>query len=84
MRNSSSLDWLRFMHTPNDYRVSRNSPFIIKSIQFCVHLSLGICSPLGKFLYTRIFSTFFGHPVQLVYCMQNESPGMSFMRDLLS
>ena len=29
MRNSSSLDWLRFMHTPNDYRVSQytsNSP----------------------------------------------------------
>ena len=25
MRNSSSLDWLRFMHTPNDYRVSPNS-----------------------------------------------------------
>ena len=25
MRNSSSLDWLRFMHTPNDYRVS---PFL--------------------------------------------------------
>ena len=24
MRNSSSLDWLRFMHTPNDYRVSRD------------------------------------------------------------
>ena len=24
MRNSSSLDWLRFMHTPNDYRVSRH------------------------------------------------------------
>ena len=24
MRNSSSLDWLRFMHTPNDYRVSLN------------------------------------------------------------
>ena len=24
MRNSSSLDWLRFMHTPNDYRVSQN------------------------------------------------------------
>ena len=23
MRNSSSLDWLRFMHTPNDYRVSQ-------------------------------------------------------------
>ena len=22
MRNSSSLDWLRFMHTPNDYPVS--------------------------------------------------------------
>ena len=27
MRNSSSLDWLRFMHTPNDYRVS---PFMGK------------------------------------------------------
>ena len=26
MRNSSSLDWLRFMHTPNDYRVSRFFP----------------------------------------------------------
>ena len=26
MRNSSSLDWLRFMHTPNDYRVS---PFLL-------------------------------------------------------
>ena len=26
MRNSSSLDWLRFMHTPNDYRVSRYVP----------------------------------------------------------
>ena len=25
-----------------------------------------------------------GHPVQLVYCMQNESFGMSFMRELLS
>ena len=24
MRNSSSLDWLRFMHTPNDYRVSHS------------------------------------------------------------
>lgn len=27
MRNSSSLDWLRFMHTPNDYRVSRLKPW---------------------------------------------------------
>ena len=26
MRNSSSLDWLRFMHTPNDYRVS---PYVL-------------------------------------------------------
>ena len=25
MRNSSSLDWLRFMHTPNDYRVSHKT-----------------------------------------------------------
>ena len=28
MRNSSSLDWLRFMHTPNDYRVSPGSTSI--------------------------------------------------------
>jgi hypothetical protein len=28
MRNSSSLDWLRFMHTPNDYRVSPNPSFV--------------------------------------------------------
>ena len=28
MRNSSSLDWLRFMHTPNDYRVSPVYPAI--------------------------------------------------------
>ena len=27
MRNSSSLDWLRFMHTPNDYRVSPKECF---------------------------------------------------------
>ena len=27
MRNSSSLDWLRFMHTPNDYRVSREKAY---------------------------------------------------------
>ena len=27
MRNSSSLDWLRFMHTPNDYRVSHHSHY---------------------------------------------------------
>ena len=27
MRNSSSLDWLRFMHTPNDYRVSHRISF---------------------------------------------------------
>ena len=28
MRNSSSLDWLRFMHTPNDYRVSLPDPYL--------------------------------------------------------
>ena len=27
MRNSSSLDWLRFMHTPNDYRVSHKESY---------------------------------------------------------
>lgn len=30
MRNSSSLDWLRFMHTPNDYRVSPVSVVIFR------------------------------------------------------
>ena len=35
MRNSSSLDWLRFMHTPNDYRVSRDTVcFLITSHNF--------------------------------------------------
>lgn len=29
MRNSSSLDWLRFMHTPNDYRVSHNGGSVV-------------------------------------------------------
>ena len=29
MRNSSSLDWLRFMHTPNDYRVSRDNLWLV-------------------------------------------------------
>ena len=61
-----------------------NSPFIMKSIQFCVHLSFGICAPLGRFLCKRMFSLTLGHPVQLVYCMQNKSFGMSFMRELLS
>ena len=32
MRNSSSLDWLRFMHTPNDYRVSHAIFYILKPI----------------------------------------------------
>ena len=31
MRNSSSLDWLRFMHTPNDYRVSRYDKRVTRS-----------------------------------------------------
>ena len=30
MRNSSSLDWLRFMHTPNDYRVSQDTTTAMK------------------------------------------------------
>ena len=32
MRNSSSLDWLRFMHTPNDYRVSQDSVMLRKTL----------------------------------------------------
>lgn len=35
MRNSSSLDWLRFMHTPNDYRVS---PY--KSFEVSINLTI--------------------------------------------
>ena len=61
-----------------------NSPLSMKSIQFCVHLSLGMCSPLGKFLYTRVFSVALGHPVQFLYCIQNESSGISLIRELLS
>ena len=43
MRNSSSLDWLRFMHTPNDYRVSRflskpTQHFLFKPIQQLVFI----------------------------------------------
>ena len=33
MRNSSSLDWLRFMHTPNDYRVSLKNTFVINPVE---------------------------------------------------
>jgi len=36
-----------------------------------------MCSPLGKFLYTRVFSVALGHPVQFLYCIQNESSGIS-------
>ena len=34
MRNSSSLDWLRFMHTPNDYRVSPENGISLKINSF--------------------------------------------------
>ena len=46
MRNSSSLDWLRFMHTPNDYRVSldfANSVAFFKALKKAInthHISL--------------------------------------------
>ena len=52
MRNSSSLDWLRFMHTPNDYRVSRHlyiyvylSVLSIKQIgdMFCLLTNMFLC-----------------------------------------
>ena len=39
MRNSSSLDWLRFMHTPNDYRVSHD---------------LAVCFIDGEFTVKRV------------------------------
>ena len=52
MRNSSSLDWLRFMHTPNDYRVSQYNSnqsvmfsHILKAlIKFLLFLELPIFS----------------------------------------
>ena len=34
MRNSSSLDWLRFMHTPNDYRVSQRTRGIFPRMRY--------------------------------------------------
>ena len=34
MRNSSSLDWLRFMHIPNDYRVSPSNRNILPFFVF--------------------------------------------------
>ena len=41
MRNSSSLDWLRFMHTPNDYRVSldfANSVAFFKAFEKAINM----------------------------------------------
>ena len=34
MRNSSSLDWLRFMHTPNDYRVSQKAFMALDKLKY--------------------------------------------------
>ena len=42
MRNSSSLDWLRFMHTPNDYRVSRERYVIMQQTKKIVSKLLGM------------------------------------------
>ena len=54
MRNSSSLDWLRFMHTPNDYRVSLNniSFFFLLITSSFYFFFLYLCS------ITRFYSTF--------------------------
>ena len=46
MRNSSSLDWLRFMHTPNDYRVSLFSKEKCK-FNANIHLELLSCYPIN-------------------------------------
>ena len=48
MRNSSSLDWLRFMHTPNDYRVSRfqTEPLFLIIIQVLIYKKRGNLSYL--------------------------------------
>lgn len=50
MRNSSSLDWLRFMHTPNDYRVSRYKEVFSKEkckFNANIHLELLSCYPIN-------------------------------------
>ena len=39
MRNSSSLDWLRFMHTPNDYRVSRFFIFMVGGLRIKIRVT---------------------------------------------
>ena len=41
MRNSSSLDWLRFMHTPNDYRVSPYHSFPQETAMYNMRHILG-------------------------------------------
>lgn len=44
MRNSSSLDWLRFMHTPNDYRVSHN-----KGYKYLISFTCSSLQKTGKY-----------------------------------
>ena len=50
MRNSSSLDWLRFMHTPNDYRVSRHKTRmnIMRTILLILLLSVAAISSFAQ------------------------------------
>lgn len=57
MRNSSSLDWLRFMHTPNDYRVSpikKMSSTITKF--FASFLAYGVANKKKRFSAIGRFS----------------------------
>lgn len=52
MRNSSSLDWLRFMHTPNDYRVSPlrtcSADTILRAIKELTQDNISYTSDTGK------------------------------------
>ena len=65
MRNSSSLDWLRFMHTPNDYRVSQNKrvqKVSLKRLYPCYRccVVVGVRFLAKNFLYIfRFLSVFF-------------------------
>ena len=75
MRNSSSLDWLRFMHTPNDYRVSPENTIIksrtLRKYGFKVHPK-GI-EPLSEVPETSILSIELQVLIQIYQARKNAS-----------
>ena len=59
MRNSSSLDWLRFMHTPNDYRVSHYSGYLVD----------GEAEPMGADFFLCLFFSEKGPERNICLCL---------------